>query len=58
MFDGLEADILILQECKVGTKGLEDDMVMIPGWDSYFSLPTKKTGKSFTLIWTLLRSKS
>lgn len=44
MFDGLEADILILQETKIQAKGLEDDMVMIPGWDVYFSLPKAKTG--------------
>lgn len=46
MFDGLEADILILQETKINNNVLDDDMVLIPGWDCYFSLPRSKKGKS------------
>lgn len=48
MFDGLEADILILQETKINNNVLDEDMVLIPGWDCYFSLPkNKKGGTSF-----------
>ena len=44
MFDILEADIVVMQECKVQKKDLGDDMVLVPGWDSYFSLPKLKKG--------------
>ena len=46
MFDGLEADILILQETKINSNVLEDDMVLVPGWDVYFSLPRLKKGEA------------
>lgn len=46
MFDGLEADILILQETKINNNVLDEDMVLIPGWDCYFSLPKNKKGES------------
>jgi AP endonuclease-2 len=45
MFDLLEADIVILQEAKIQQKDLRDDMVLVPGWDCYFSLPKHKKGK-------------
>ena len=45
MFDILEADIVVFQECKVQRKDLNDDMVLVPGWDVYFSLPKHKKGK-------------
>lgn len=45
MFDILEADIVILQETKIQRKDLRDDMVLVPGWDCYFSLPRVKKGK-------------
>lgn len=46
MFDILEADIVIMQEAKIQRKDLQDDMVLVPGWDVYFSLPQHKKGKS------------
>ena len=46
MFDILEADIVVLQETKIQRKDLSDDMVLVPGWDCYFSLPKHKKGKS------------
>lgn len=45
MFDTLEADIVILQETKIQRKDLTDDMVLVPGWDCYFSLPRHEKGK-------------
>lgn len=47
MFDTLGADIVVMQELKIQRKDLRDDMVMIPGWDVYFSLPTHKKGTTF-----------
>ena len=44
MFDILEADIVIFQETKIQRKDLSDEMVLIPGWDCYFSLPRHKKG--------------
>ena len=44
MFDILEADIAIFQETKIQKKDLRDDMVLVPGWDCYFSLPKYKKG--------------
>jgi hypothetical protein len=44
MFDILEADIVIMQELKIQRKDLKDDMVLVPGWDCYFSLPKHKKG--------------
>lgn len=44
MFDTLEADIVIMQETKIQRKDLRDDMVLVPGWDVYFSLPKFKKG--------------
>lgn len=46
MFDILESDIVVLQEAKIQRKDLRDDMVLVPGWDCYFSLPRVKKGKS------------
>ncbi|KAL9127074.1 MAG: hypothetical protein Q9217_003976 [Psora testacea] len=37
MFDILEADIVVFQETKIQRKDLSDDMVLVPGWDCYFS---------------------
>ena len=45
MFDILEADIVVMQELKIQRKDLADDMVLVPGWDCYFSLPKHKKGK-------------
>ncbi|KAI1919797.1 Class II abasic (AP) endonuclease [Ophidiomyces ophidiicola] len=42
MFNILEADIVIFQELKIQRKDLRDDMVLIPGWDCFFSLPKHK----------------
>lgn len=44
MFDTLEADIVVIQEAKIQRKDLGDDMVLVPGWDVYFSLPKHKKG--------------
>lgn len=45
MFDTLEADIVVMQETKIQRKDLQDDMVLVPGWDVFFSLPKYKKGE-------------
>ena len=52
MFDILEADILVFQETKIQRKDLQDDMVLVPGWDCYWSLPRHKKGYSGVVIYT------
>ncbi|KAK3371915.1 Endonuclease/exonuclease/phosphatase [Podospora didyma] len=52
MFDKLGADIVIMQETKIQRKDLQDDMVLVPGWDVYFSLPKYKKGYSGVAIYT------
>ncbi|KAF2820001.1 DNase I-like protein [Ophiobolus disseminans] len=52
MFDILEADIVIMQELKIQRKDLTDDMVLVPGWDCFFSLPKHKKGYSGVGIYT------
>ncbi|KAK8176289.1 Endonuclease/exonuclease/phosphatase [Phyllosticta citribraziliensis] len=52
MFDLLEADIVVMQELKIQRKDLTDDMVLVPGWDCYFSLPKHKKGYSGVAIYT------
>jgi AP endonuclease-2 len=52
MFDTLEADIVVMQELKIQKKDLTDDMVLVPGWDCYFSLPKHKKGYSGVGIYT------
>ncbi|MCJ1245827.1 Class II abasic (AP) endonuclease [Trapelia coarctata] len=52
MFDILEADIVVFQETKIQRKDLLDDMVLVPGWDCYFSLPKHKKGYSGVVIYT------
>lgn len=44
MFDTLETDIVVFQETKIQRKDLSDDMVLVPGWDCYWSLPKHKKG--------------
>jgi exonuclease III len=44
MFEILESDIVVMQETKIQRKDLQDDMVLVPGWDVYFSLPRHKKG--------------
>ncbi len=44
MFDILEADIVIFQETKIQRKDLDDGLVLVHGWDCYFSLPKHKKG--------------
>ncbi len=44
MFDILETDIVVFQETKIQRKDLSDDMVLVSGWDCYFSLPKHKKG--------------
>ncbi|OAX81385.1 hypothetical protein ACJ72_04275 [Emergomyces africanus] len=36
MFDALGADIVIFQEAKIQKKDLQDDMVLVDGWDCFF----------------------
>lgn len=52
MFDVLEADIVIMQELKIQRKDLSDDMVLLEGWDCFFSLPKQKKGYSGVGIYT------
>ncbi|KAI1760203.1 DNase I-like protein [Hypoxylon sp. FL1150] len=52
MFDILEADIVVMQEAKIQRKDLQDDMVLVPGWDVYFSLPKHKKGYAGVAIYT------
>lgn len=52
MFDILESDIIVMQELKVQRKDLRDDMVLLDGWDAYFSLPKHKKGYSGVGIYT------
>ncbi|KAJ5116393.1 hypothetical protein N7456_000741 [Penicillium angulare] len=52
MFDILGSDIVVLQETKIQRKDLRDDMVLVPGWDCYFSLPKLKKGYSGVVIYT------
>lgn len=51
MFDILEADIVVMQETKIQRKDLQDDMVLVPGWDVYFSLPKHKKGNKRQNEW-------
>jgi hypothetical protein len=44
MFDLLQADIVVMQELKIQRKDLTDDMVLLDGWDCFFSLPRQKKG--------------
>ena len=50
MFDILQADIVVLQEAKIQRKDLSDDMVLVSGWDCYFSLPKHKKGNEKNCI--------
>ncbi|KAI1002396.1 hypothetical protein K3495_g5807 [Podosphaera aphanis] len=52
MFNILEADIVVMQETKIQRKDIQDEMVLIPGWDAYFSLPMYKRGYSGVAIFT------
>lgn len=54
MFETLEADIVVFQEVKIQRKDLKDDMVLVPGWDVYFSLPRHKKGYSGVAIYASL----
>ncbi|KAI1472564.1 DNase I-like protein [Daldinia caldariorum] len=52
MFEILEADIVVMQETKIQRKDLQDDMVLVPGWDVFFSLPKHKKGYAGVAIYT------
>lgn len=52
MFDILASDIVVMQELKIQRKDLRDDMVLLDGWDCYFSLPKHKKGYSGVGIYT------
>jgi hypothetical protein len=56
MFDILETDIVIMQELKIQRKDLTDDMVLVPGWDCYFSLPKHKKGTSLPVTRTFCKA--
>lgn len=49
MFEILEADIVVMEETKIQRKDLQDDMVLVPGWDVFFSLPKHKKGTRLLL---------
>ena len=50
MFDILEADVVVFQETKIQRKDLRDDMVLVPGWDCYWSLPKHKKGEFWKCV--------
>ncbi|KAI5801692.1 ap endonuclease, partial [Peziza echinospora] len=52
MFETLKADILVFQELKIQKRDLRDDMVLVPGWDCYFTFPKHKKGYSGVAIYT------
>ncbi|KAF2453069.1 Endonuclease/exonuclease/phosphatase [Lineolata rhizophorae] len=52
MFAVLDADVVVMQELKIQAKDLRDDMVLVPGWDCFFSLPKHKKGYSGVAIYT------
>lgn len=52
MFDTLEADIVCFQELKLQKKDLKDDMVLVPGFHSYFTFPKHRKGYSGVAIYT------
>ncbi|RMZ78502.1 hypothetical protein DV737_g3839, partial [Chaetothyriales sp. CBS 132003] len=52
MLDLLEADIAVFQETKIQRKDLVDDMVLVAGWDNYWSLPKYKKGYSGVVVYT------
>lgn len=52
MFDILQSDIICFQETKIQRKDLRDDMVLVPGFDCYWSLPRYKKGYSGVVIYT------
>lgn len=52
MFDILGSDIVVMQELKIQRKDLRDDMVLLDGWDCYFSLPKHKKGYSGVGVYT------
>ncbi|KAL9623120.1 MAG: hypothetical protein Q9160_002634 [Pyrenula sp. 1 TL-2023] len=45
-FDILEADIVVFQETKIQRKDLTDNLVLVDGWDCYWSLPRHKKDSS------------
>jgi AP endonuclease-2 len=44
MFEILQADVVVMQELKIQRKDLRDDMVLLDGWDCFFSLPRHRKG--------------
>ncbi|KAI5209242.1 apyrimidinic endonuclease [Aureobasidium subglaciale] len=52
MFDILEADIVVMQELKIQRKDLRDDMVLLDGWDCYFSVPKQKKGLFILVVYS------
>jgi AP endonuclease-2 len=47
MLNTLGGDIIIFQEIKIQRKDLEDDMVLMTGWDAFFTFPKYQHGKIF-----------
>ncbi|KAK9459951.1 Endonuclease/exonuclease/phosphatase [Lipomyces oligophaga] len=52
MFDVLDADIICFQELKLQKKDLTKEMVIVPGFDPYFSFPKSKKGYSGVAVYT------
>lgn len=51
MFDTLEADIICFQELKLQRKDLDDSMVLVPGFTSFFTFPRYKKGYSGVAVY-------
>lgn len=58
MFDILEADIVVMQELKIQRKDLGDDMVLVNGWDCYFSLPKHKKGQPPSFVYSTATNRN
>ena len=52
MFDTLDADIICFQELKLQKKDLKDEMVLVPGFHSFFTFPKHRKGYSGVGIYT------
>lgn len=52
MFEILEGDIVCFQEVKTPKSALTDDLVVIDGWDSFYSFPHSQTGYSGVAVYT------
>ncbi|KAA8917372.1 hypothetical protein TRICI_000484 [Trichomonascus ciferrii] len=46
MFESLDADVICLQETKIQAQDLTEEMVLVSGYDAYFTFPDSKRGYS------------